>query len=291
MPLPLSAGIKTETRNIGTMYNKGIEVELNGDVIRAGGFTWNLSLNATHFKNKITKMPEENPEIIDGTKKLKVGTSIYDYWLRDYQGIDPATGEVLYRAEALIPSNSFVSETGDTLTTSVNNARYHYNGTSIPTISGGFTNSFEYKGFRLSGIVVYQIGGKVYDSGYQGLMSAGGYGSAKHVDILNRWQNPGDITNVPRMDIGRTADFDATSDRWLTSASFLNVRTVTLGYTVPKVMANKVFMQGAELYVSAENFLIKSARKGMNVQQNFSGISNNAFSLSKSIVLGISFTL
>ena len=93
------------------------------------------------------------------------------------------------------------------------------------------------------------------------------------------------------MDIGRTADFDATSDRWLASASYLNVRSVTLSYTFPKVLASKAFMQDAQLYVSAENFLIKSARKGLNVQQNFSGISNNAFSLSKSIVLGISFTL
>lgn len=291
VPLPLSAGIKTETRNIGTMYNKGIEVELNGDVIRAGGFVWNLNVNATHFKNKITKMPDENKEIIDGTKKLKEGTSIYDYWLRDYQGINAETGEVEYRAETYDEKNSRITQAGDTLTTNVNNARYHYNGTSIPKISGGFTNTFEYKGFRLSGIVVYQIGGKVYDSGYQGLMSSGGYGSAKHEDILNRWMNPGDITNVPRMDNGRTSDFDATSDRWLASATFLNVRTVTLGYTIPKVIANKAFMQGAELYLSAENFLIKSARKGMNVQQNFSGVSNNAFSVSKSIVLGISFTL
>jgi TonB-linked SusC/RagA family outer membrane protein len=291
VPLPLSAGIKTETRNIGSMYNRGIEVELNGDLIRAGGFTWNLSLNATHFKNQITKMPPENPEIIDGTKKLKEGTSIYDYWLRDYQGINPATGEVEYRAETFNAANSRITETGDTLTTSINNARFHYNGTSIPKISGGITNSFQYKGFRLSGIVLYQIGGKVYDSGYQGLMASDGYGSAKHVDILNRWQQPGDITDVPRMDIGRGADFNATSDRWLTSASFLNIRTITLSYQFPKVLASKAFLQDAQLYVSGENFFIKSARKGMNVQQNFSGISNNAFSLSKSVVLGISFSL
>ncbi len=291
VPLPLSVGIKTETRNIGTMYNKGIEVELNGDVIRAGGFVWNLALNATNFKNKITKMPEENPEIIDGTKKLREGTSIYDYWLRDFQGVNANTGEVEYRAETYDEKNSRITANNDTLTTNVNNARYHYNGTSIPKISGGITNTFEYKGFRLSAIVVYQIGGKVYDSGYQGLMSSGGYGSAKHVDILNRWQKPGDITNVPRMDNGRTSDFDATSDRWLTSANFLNVRTVTLSYDFPKALATRAFMQNATVYVSAENFLIKSARPGMNVQQNFSGVSNNAFSLSKSIVLGISFSL
>ncbi len=291
VPLPLSAGIKTETRNIGTMYNKGIELELSGDVIRTGDFTWTLGLNATTYKNRITKMPEENPEIIDGTKKLKEGSSIYDYWLREYKGIDKATGEVLYRAETFAAANSKITETGDTLTTSVNNARYHYNGSSIPKLSGGVTTTLSWKGLSLSGIMVYQLGGKVYDSGYQGLMSSGGYGSAKHVDILNRWQNPGDITNVPRMDNARTSDFDATSDRWLIDASYLNIRTVTLGYFLPKTIASKLFLQNAQIYVSGENFLIKSRRKGLNVQQSFNGISNNAFSSQKSLVMGISFSL
>ncbi|MPR33124.1 SusC/RagA family TonB-linked outer membrane protein [Salmonirosea aquatica] len=291
VPLPLSAGIKTETRNIGTMYNKGIELELSGDVIRKGDFTWTLGLNATSFKNRITKMPEENPEIIDGTKKLKEGSSIYDYWLREYKGIDPATGEVLYRAETFVAANSKITETGDTLTTSINNARYHYNGSSIPKLSGGVTTTLSWKGLSLSGILVYQIGGKVYDSGYQGLMSSGGYGSAKHVDILNRWQNPGDITDVPRMDAARTSDFDAQSDRWLIDASYLNIRTVTLGYFLPKTIASKLFLQNAQVYVSGENFFIKSRRKGMNVQQSFNGISNNAFSSQKSLVMGISFSL
>lgn len=291
VPLPLSAGILTETRNIGTMYNKGIELELSGDLIRTNDFTWTLGLNATSFKNRITKMPEENPEIIDGTKKLKEGSSIYDYWLREYKGVDAATGQALYRAENFVAANSLVTETGDTLTTSINNARYRYNGSSIPKLSGGVTTTLSWKGLSLSGIMVYQLGGKVYDSAYQGLMGSGGYGSAKHIDILDRWQNPGDITNVPRMDAARTSDFDATSDRWLIDASYLNIRTVTLGYFLPKTIASKLFLQNAQVYVSGENFFIKSRRKGLNVQQSFNGVVNNAFSSQKSLVMGISFSL
>ncbi len=291
VPLPISAGILTETRNIGTMYNKGIEVELGFEPIRVGDFSWRIDVNATQLKNRITKMPDENPEIIDGTKKLKVGSSIYDFWLRDYKGVDPATGAALYQAVSLVPANSFVSETGDTLTTSINNARYHYNGTSIPKLTGGISNTFRYKGLSLSGILVYQLGGKVYDGAYAALMSSGGYGSAKHVDILRRWQKPGDITDVPRMDVGRTADFDAASDRWLIDASYLNIRSVTLSYELPKTIANKLFLGNAQIYVSGENFFILSRRKGMNVQQNFSGTTSNVFSSAKSIVTGISLTL
>ena len=291
VPLPLSTGISTVTRNIGTMYNRGVEVELGIEPLRVKDFTWRIDLNATRIKNRITKMPEENPEIIDGTKKLAVGRSIYDYWLREYKGVNPRTGEAQYRAANYVAGSSYVTETGDTLTTNVNNARYHYNGSSIPALSGGITNTFRYKGLTLSALAVYQLGGKTYDAAYAALMSSGGYGSAKSVDILNRWRAPGDITNVPRMDAARTTDFDAASDRWLIDASYLNIRSITLSYTVPTVLARRLFLENAQVYVSGENLLILSRRQGMNVQQNFTGVTSNAFSPAKSLVLGVSFTL
>ncbi len=291
VPLPLSDGIGTVTRNIGTMYNRGFEFDLGIEPVRYKDFTWRIDLNATKVKNQITKMPDENPEIIDGSRKLSVGHSIYDYWLRDYQGVNSATGEAQYRAVSYVAANSRITESGDTLTTSINNARFHYNGTAIPALQGGFTNTFSYKGLSLRALFVYQLGGKTYDAAYAGLMSAGNYGNAKHVDILKRWRNPGDITDVPRMDAGRTADFDGASDRWLAGASYLNLRSVTLSYSLPNTLSRKLFLENAQFYVSAENYLILSRRKGMNVQQQFNGVTGNAFSPSKNIVLGISFTL
>ena len=290
VPLPLSTGVLTQIQNIGTMYNKGLEFELNVDVIRKGGFNWNINANATQIKNRITKMPPSNPEIIDGTKKLRVGSSIYDFWLRDYVGISAATGEVQYRAISYVPANTVITDVGDTLTTSINNARFAYNGSSIPRLTGGFTNSFSFKGLTLSALIVYQLGGKVYDAAYAGLMSSG-YHNAKSVDILSRWQNPGDITNVPRMDAGRTADFDAASDRWLIDGSYLNVRTVTLSYTLPKKIAQKLYFSNTQMYVSGENFFILSKRSGMNAQQNFGGTTSNVYSSTKSLVFGLSFSL
>ena len=290
VPLPLSAGVSTETRNIGSMYNRGVEVELHLEPIRGKDFKWTIDLNATKLQNKITKMPEQNPEIIDGTKKLKEGSSIYDFWLREYMGVNPANGEAWYRAATFIATNSIITENKDTVTNNVNNARYHYNGTAIPNLTGGVSTAISYKGLTLSALLVYQIGGTVYDGAYAGLMGAGGYGSAKHIDILNRWQTPGQVTNVPRMDNGRTADFDAASDRWLIDGSYLNIRTVTLSYQLPKMILSKFKMQNAQIYISGENFFISSRRKGMNVQQNFAGTTGNVFSAAKSLVSGISIT-
>lgn len=291
VPMPLSSGVENVNQNIGNMFNRGIELTIGAEILKVGDFSWQVDANATKLRNEITKMPGLTPEIVDGTKKLKEGRSRYEFWLREWMGVSPYTGEALYRAATYNPANSYITEGGDTLTTSQSNGRFHYAGTSIPKISGGFTNSFSFKGVTLSAVVVYQIGGKVYDAAYAGLMGSGGPGSAKHVDILKRWKNPGDVTNVPRMDDVRTADYNAGSDRWLIDASYLNIRSVTLSYNLPRKLSNKLFLQNAQFYVSGENLLFKSRRTGMNVQESYAGTTSNVYSPAKSIVLGVSLSL
>ncbi len=290
VPLPLSSGLLTKTENNGTMYNSGIELELNGDAVKTKDFSWNVNFNWTTFKNEFTKLPSK--EQIAGTKKYMVGHSIYDYWLREYMGVDAATGEALYRANTFSESNSKILANGDTVTTSLNNARYHYAGSAIPDFSGGIRNTFTYKNLSLSVLLTYQVGGKVYDSNYAALMSPGSYGQALHKDILNRWQKPGDITDVPRMDAGRLTDFSSgTSDRWLIDASYLNVRSIDLTYNIPAVLVNKLQLQGARVFVSGENLGLISKRKGLNVTQNFTGVTSNAYSPSRILSAGVNVTL
>ena len=118
-------------------------------------------------------------------------------------------------------------------------------------------------------------------------MSAGGYGTAKSVDILNRWQKPGDITDVPRLDAAFASEWGATSDRWLTDASFLNLRQVNFSYSLPDNMAEKFKMSSIRLFANAENLFSINARKGLNVQQQFSGNTSNAYTPSRVITIGV----
>jgi TonB-linked SusC/RagA family outer membrane protein len=290
VPLPLSSGYTTQIQNIGAMYNRGLELELNLVPVRTRDFEWNINFNSTTYKNRITRMPASNPEIIDGTKKLRVGSSLFDYWLRDWQGVNPANGDGEYRAAAFVATNSRITESGDTLTTSLNNARFHYNGSAIPDFTGALTNTFEFKGFTLSVLFVYQIGGLIYDGAYLSLMQSAGYGGAKHVDILNRWQKPGDVTDVPRADVGRSVDFDAGSDRWLTDGTSLNLRNISLTYNIPSKLAKKAKIQGAQVFVSGENLALWNKRKGMNVLGNFTGVTGNTYSFYRNFVGGVSLT-
>lgn len=292
LPLPLSSGIATKSVNVGTMVNKGVELQLTGEVVRKKDFSWTVDLNLSSFKNVITKLPQA--EIISGTKKLSVGHSMYDYWLRDWYGVDPTDGAALYVSKANNPNDKGIRvlKNGDSLTTNVNNAAYHYAGSAIPDVFGSITNTFNYKQFQLSFLISFQLGGKVYDGTYAALMNAGSYGQALSTDILKRWQKPGDVTDVPRMDQSQTTNFNAgTSDRWLTSASFLNLRSVKLGYTVPESFAKQIHMRGANVFLSGENLALFSARKGMNVAQAFTGVTTNTYMPARIVSAGLNITL
>jgi hypothetical protein len=122
-------------------------------------------------------------------------------------------------------------------------------------------------------------------------MHAGTYGSALHTDILKRWQNPGDITDVPRMDNGQTARFGAQSDRWLVDASYINLRTISLSYSLPASFLSKAHVSSARVYISGENVLMLSKRKGLNAAQAFTGVTSNVYSPSRVITAGLNISL
>ncbi|NVJ87203.1 MAG: SusC/RagA family TonB-linked outer membrane protein [Algoriphagus sp.] len=290
VPLSLTTGLNSRFQNIGTMANTGIEFNIGGDLVRSGDFKWNANLNMSTFKNEFKELPFD--EQIVGTKKYVVGRSIYDFWLRDWYGVDPETGEGLYRAETFSETDSrdrIVN--GDTLTTNFQNARFHFAGNAIPDFFGGLNNTFSYKGFSLNVLVSFAVGGDIYDGIYAGLMAADPDGGAAHVDIMNRWQQPGDITDVPKMDVTGAAQTNVASDRWLTDASYLNLRSVNLSYTFPRTLLERWKMRGATVYLAGENLGWLSSRSGMYVSGTFSGTTSNTFTPARTFTLGVNVQL
>jgi TonB-linked SusC/RagA family outer membrane protein len=286
VPLSLTTGLSSRIQNIGTMSNQGIEFSIQGDLVKTSDFRWTSSLNISTFNNVFKKLPFD--EQITGTKKLVVGRSIYDFWLRDWVGVDPQTGEGLFRAEAYDPADTKTKIVGsDTLTTNFQNARFHFAGRSIPDFFGGWNNSFSYKGFTLSALVSFSVGGDFYDGIYAGLMSADPDGGAMHTDILNRWQKPGDITAVPKMDNIASNNTNVASDRWLTDGSWLNFRSINLSYNFSREALQKLKLRNASIYLAGENLGWLSARKGMFVSESFNGTASNTFTPARTFTLGL----
>jgi TonB-linked SusC/RagA family outer membrane protein len=296
VPTPLSSGTLSLLQNTATLYNRGIELAINGQIIKEKNFGWNMGVQISTVRNRITQMPEKVPEFIDGTKKYAVGASIFDYWLRTYRGVDSDDGSALYtaqntRATSGIRIKPNKNGGNDTLTTDINNAKFEYQGGVIPEFYGAMTQEIRIYGFTLSAMFTFQKGGRTFDAAYQGLMSSGTYGSAIHADIQQRWQKPGDVTNVPRMDNGQTVNFNATSSRWLIDASYFNIRTINLTYAIPRSILAKYRISSANVFVSAENVAFFSKRRGMNNQAAFSGITNSAYPPARIISGGINLNL
>jgi TonB-linked SusC/RagA family outer membrane protein len=298
VPLALSAGFIATPQNIGSMYNRGIELSLTANVLNMRGLNWDVSVNATSLKNRITKMPQETPAIVLGTKQLSVGHSIYDFWLRQYAGVDARDGSSLYlfdpkSTSAAFPTTenyTFRTLNGVQYTTNPNYALYAYSGSAVPDVYGGITNKFDYKGFSLSVLLAYSVGGKAYDAAYASLMSYGA-GSSLSPDILNAWQKPGDITDVPRIDNTKNAQLNAGSSRWLVKSDYIALKNVTLGYTVNSKYLAKANIKSLNAFFAADNLGMLCARKGFNPQTNFGGTTNNTYVMSRIFTFGVNLTL
>lgn len=285
VPFPQSSGLSGRYENIGTMKNNGVEIQLSGDVMRKKNFTWTMDLNATHYTNKITKMPVDKDgkpqEMISGTKKLSEGHSIYDFWLRDYAGVDKTNGDALYY---MTDDKGNITTTNDR-----NKASYYYCGSAIPALYGGFTNTLRFYGFDVSIFLSYQIGGKFYDGNYASLMHAGARGTHWHKDILNSWSETNPNSDIPRVDYNNSNQAIGSS-RWLTDASFLSLRNITVGYTIPKTLLNKIGFQAIRVYATGDNLALLSARKGMDPQQSFAGTADFTYVPTRTISFGLNLT-
>ncbi|MFN0292568.1 TonB-dependent receptor [Pedobacter helvus] len=277
--VPLTSGLLTYNDNFGSMRNRGIEVQLNGVPVKTKGFRWNVDVNWSTFENKILTLPSSYQERVSGTKKYQTGKSLYEFWLRDWVGVNPDNGDIQYRAAD-----------GST-TSTLSNAVYYYAGSAIPDFFGSVNNTFTYKSWSLQALFIYQVGGYTFDNDYRSLMFRGGTttnGRALHVDMLKRWQNAGDITNIQRLS---TSGSISDTDQWLTKSDYLNLRTVALTYNFPKKFLSRLKLTNAKAYVNGENLFITSARKGMDPTQTYTGDAEYTYAPSRIVSFGLNITL
>ncbi|MCL8536740.1 MULTISPECIES: SusC/RagA family TonB-linked outer membrane protein [Chryseobacterium] len=292
VPLPVSSGVPDNTisRNVGTMYNRGFEFSINADIIRNQNFIWNINANASTLKNQVTELSNGITEIINGTKKISVGHSVYDYWLRQWYGVDPADGSPLFlAADAYANTTAADIRTinGTKVTTNFNKAKYDYSGTAIPDLFGSFGTSITYKQWSLSAMFTYQIGGKTYDSNYAALMSSYSQGGALSTDILDRWTTPGQVTDVPALNSSTYTSSNAgNSSRWLVSSDFITFRQATLSYSFSPETLSQLGVSGLKILVSGENLWSKTARKGLEPAQAFNGTASNRYTPARVVTIG-----
>ena len=291
VPVPYSSGYPDASvgKNVGTLSNKGIEASLTFGIIRSKDYGWDLTVNASTLKNEIQKMPDSQPEFISGSKKISVGHSIYDFYLNQWYGVDPANGDGLFiLKDALVGTTTATNRelNGVWVTTTAANAKQDYVGTAIPDLFGSINNTFRYKNWSLQSLVTYQIGGQIYDLNYSQQMSGYAEGISLHTDILKAWQNPGDITDVPKLNSTLAAQYNQGSSRWLVDADYVSLRSANLTYTFNDTFTSALGFTSARLFITGENLVSITKRKGLEPQENFSGTVSNRYTPARTFSIG-----
>ncbi len=249
--IPATTGYLNKFENIGNMENSGFEGTINSENF-TGKFKWSTSLNFGYNKNRVLNI---GGQIIEGgftvTQRAIEGEPIGVFYGQKFLGVDPATGDALYLGVDGKPTTDFGSAARVIL------------GNGNPDWTGGFTNTFSYKGFDLS-IFFSFVSGNMVDNGGGYFMSDGFYNGWDNqtTDILKAWTKPGDITNVPRIGYWYGSGYQNSSSRWLYNGSYIRLKDVTLGYAIPKSVAQKIHISSARVYLAGTNLWIKTKYPG-----------------------------
>ena len=296
-PLAPSFGYTSYYANVGDMRNQGVELDFNGTPIKTNDLEWNIRLNLTQYKNKITYLPEERKTmVVDGVPGYSSGSyyygegePLYTYRLQKYAGVNE-NGESMWYMNVTDKDGNV---TGVTTTTKYADADYYLCGTALPDVYGGFGTSLSYKGLDFSIDFTYQLGGQVYDGDYAAMMSsptASSKGSNFHADLLNAWSPENTGSNIPRFQFGDQYTAGS-SDRFLTSASYLSLQNINLGYTLPSSITKKLQIEKVRVYVTADNIWYWSKRQGLDPRQSITGSTTNSYySPMRTISGGITLT-
>ena len=279
-PLPPSYGYTSYYDNVGDMVNKGFEIDLHGDIIRTRDITWSANLNLTWYKNKITRLPEERKTMtVDGVDGYSSGSyfygegePLYTYRIKKFAGVNKENGNSMWYYKD--------KNTGELKTTETySQGDFFLCGTALPDVYGGFGTSVNAFGFDFSIDFNYQLGGQVYDGTYAGLMSSPyqqSRGRSFHKDLLNAWTPENNNSNIPYM-MYSDQYVTSTSDRFLTSASYLALQNINFGYTIPSKLTKKMEVERIRLYLSCDNVALWSKRKGLDPRQSITGSVTNAY--------------
>lgn len=281
VPTPPSLGVPANQifQNIGEMYNKGWEFSVNAAVIENENFVWNTSLNATFVKNEIQTLVDGN-DITYTYHINREGYSIGSFYGYQYHGVNAENGNALYeKADGSIvqqiggastfrvydPSNpGDVSQVAAALTASDKRIL----GESNPTWFGGFNNTFIYKGFDLNVFLTFSGGNKVYNvTRQEGLNNQ--YFANAGKELLDRWTSPGQVTDVPKLYFGATADnfinqVGHLNSRFLENGSFLRAQNIALGYSVPSRVLSNIRANNLRLFVQVQNAFVITNYTGVD---------------------------
>ena len=282
-PVAPSQGYTSLYKNVGDMNNYGVEGDFHFVLVNNKNVQWDFNLNASYLKNTVVSLADnvkdakaydangkEYDGFTSGSFFVAEGASMYSWYTYEYAGVEPETGKSLWYKNVLDEDGNITGR--ETTTEYAKATKYMTNMSTLAPLFGGFGTSVRAYGFDFSVNFTYQVGGKQFDGSYATFMyspTSSQVGYNFHKDLLDSWTAENPSTTIPRFQYGDTYA-NASSTRFLTSASYLNLQNVNFGYTLPSKFTQKFLVSSLRIYVSAENLYYWSARKGFDPRQSFS---------------------
>ena len=275
VPISKTTGFEDIWQNIGSMLNRGFEFELN-TVNLNGELKWFTDFNIAFNHNEVLELNNGEDIIKDTHYMIREGESFYSFWKQEWAGVNPADGSPMWRTS----DGDIVSNIGD--------ADFQIMGDAIPDFTGGFTNRFEYKGVDLSIFFNFSYGNDIYNNSKRYLLHDGAGGiSNGSAEILDRWQEPGDVTEVPKLIAGGNNNSSNHSSRYIEDGSYLRLKTVSLGYTFPSKITDKVKLNTLRIYARGENLYTWTEFSGLDPEQAINGQAWFTYPMARTITFGI----
>lgn len=252
VPLSYTTGHSSQDRNVGSMINKGIEVELGVDIFKTRNFNWNVSANVGTVENEVTELalnPNGDPITVDsGLRRTELGHPVFEWYMKKYAGVDPATGSPIW----------YINGVSGEVTSNYTDAGLAFQGKSaLPTFSGGLSTHLDFKGFFLNATVNFAGGNAIYEDFAGTYMNSGLTVTSSRngvADLMDRWQQPGDVTDIPKMVHSQLGENSASSStRFLYDGDFIRLRNVSVGYNFPSSAVENLGFDGFRLAVTGTN--------------------------------------
>lgn len=295
MPIQGTSGFTSIITNIGSMRNYGIEFSVNGH-LNLGKVGWTSSFNISHNKNELTKLLGDELLPIGANRALKVGSELGAFYLFKMDGIYQYDGEVpqpLYDLGVRAGDVKYADADNNGI---INDNDRHLEGSSNPDFSGGWNNSFKYKGFQFDVFFTYMYGNDVYAE-WAVTATRPGYRMAITENVAkNRWTSPGSSNKYPRAVNTLCGHNSKNSTRFLEDGSFIRLRSLTFSYHFSQAMLQKIRLKGLRLYVQGDNLLLFSKYSGWdpevskNMDPQYFGVDLYGVPPSKSVNFGINLS-
>ncbi len=273
VPQPPSSGFYEVMKNSGSVRNRGVEFNINANVINLNGWRWDIGFNIGLNQNRVTNLPNHTPifqQASSVNQRIAEGEDIYTWWLKEWAGVDPANGDPLWYVVDANGDYVLDAAGNKTTTNDYNATQAHAVGKATPMFSGGLSTQLSWKGIFIHMNSNYQYGNQIYNYTRHSSDADGAYLGYNQLSVENaklgwsRWTTPGQEATHPKATLNGNKNANQISSRYLEDGSYFRLKNLTVGYDFPISLIKKAHMTKCRIYFSADNLFTASKFSGMD---------------------------